>query len=72
LRQQRRHQVLVRLGGLPVDAQQHANRAARPDTSQRVLDKLRGQPTRRAVRRVGDDVIRERGVISEEVSPPRP
>jgi hypothetical protein len=62
-----RHQVLVRLGGLPVGAMQHTNRAAGPDTSQRVLDKLHGQPTRGAIRRVGDDVIGERGVVSKEV-----
>ena len=28
---------------------------------------LRGQPARRAIRRIGDDVIGERGVVGEKV-----
>jgi hypothetical protein len=32
-----------------------------------VLDKPRGKPTRRAIGRVGDDVIGERGVVSKKV-----
>lgn len=44
-----RHQASVRLGGLPIGPQEHAHCAAGPDPSQRVRNKPRGQPTRRAV-----------------------
>jgi hypothetical protein len=71
-RQQRAIRCWCDWGALPVGAKQHANRPAGPDACERVRDKPRGQPARRAIGRIGDDVIDERGVVGEKIMPAAP